>query len=322
MHSCWGPAAPHAHQVLAGLAAALPFLIEGTLPQPWHCQLLGHPRALGFCSQHGQGAAESQAQLRNDQKTEAFHGKMKPHNKRAARWVPNATAWVSKFTKHQRQEVSLPSLVKELPLRVVLVSFSAAEGGGENQQPQNKPWTVCPGQGARLPRVTTVSTATTAPQPCSIHRAMSPQCPLFSSILGLVGTCNQVPTELIWAQGRAGCAVRLQPGPTASCYPGQNLDFFFPLPAWGQSWLLRGDRKTITTFQAGGKTVTKVGLERIKDSDIKAMPRGWVGSNPTCHSERGGLVDQVVIQRWSQKPEQTEGVTLRWPQLGGLSTQL
>lgn len=68
--------------------------------------------------------------------------------------------------------------------------------------------------------------------------------------------------------------------------------------------------------------MTKVGLERIRDSGIKTMPRGWVGSNPTCHSEQRGLVDQVVIQRWLQKPEQTEGVTLRWPQLGGLSTQL
>lgn len=175
---------------------------------------------------------------------------MKPHEERAARWVINATAWVSKFTKHQRQEVSLPSLAKELPLRVVWVSFSAAKGGGENQHPQNNPRTVHPGRGAVLPRATTaVSTAMAAPRPCPIHRATSPPCPPLSSILGLVGA--PVPQS---GPGRAD----LGTGQSRLCCPitawansqllalAKTLIFFFPFPCMGaviQSWLLGGVKK-------------------------------------------------------------------------------
>lgn len=136
-----------------------PFLLGPCCPSrsPWDGQQLcrplhqpshgtasspGHPKLLGLCSQqfHGQGIAQSQARLRNDHKTEALYRKMKPHDERGARRVLNATAWVSKFTKHQRQEVSLTPLAKELPLRVLWVSFRAAESGGKKQQhPQNNP---------------------------------------------------------------------------------------------------------------------------------------------------------------------------------------
>lgn len=134
----------------------------------------------------------------------------------------NATAWVSKFSEHQRQEVSLPSLEKELPLSIVWVSFSTAEGGGENQHPKTTPRTVHPGRGAaaQLPRVTTTSTATAAPWPCSIHRATSLPCPLLSSILGLMG------------------AQVLQSGPgRADLGTGQSR-LCCPITAWANSQLL------------------------------------------------------------------------------------
>lgn len=163
---------------------------------------------------------------------------MKPHEERAARWVINATAWVSKFTKHQRQEVSLPSLAKELPLRVVWVSFSAAKGGGENQHPQNNPRTVHPGRGAVLPRATTaVSTAMAAPRPCPIHRATSPPCPPLSSILGLVGA--PVPqsgpgrADLGTGQSRLCCPITARANSQLLALAKTLI--FFPLSLHGSS---------------------------------------------------------------------------------------
>lgn len=66
--------------VLSGLAPTLP--PAGTAPQPGTASSWGHPKVL--CSPHSQGVARSQAQLRNDHKTEAFYGKMKPHQEREA----------------------------------------------------------------------------------------------------------------------------------------------------------------------------------------------------------------------------------------------
>lgn len=221
---------------------------------------------------------------------------MKPHEEQAARWVINATAWVSKFTKHQRQEVSLPSLAKELPLKVVWVSCSAAKGGGENQHPQNNPRTVHPGRGAVLPRVTTaVSTAMVAPRPCPIHRATSLPCPLLSSILGLMGA--PVPQS---GPGRAD----LGTGQSRLCCPitawanSQLLALaktliFFPLSLHGSSDTVMaagGGKKTNTPFQAGEKTMAKVGLERIKETQVsRQCPEdGWGAvTQPARASDQG-----------------------------------
>lgn len=128
----------------------------------------------------------------------------------------------------QRQQLGFQSLIntkdrkfhclrlrRSFPSRLCGFPLAQHKVGEKTNTPKTTPGTVHPGRGAALPRVTTVPPAMAAPQPCpcSIH------VPSFPAFWGSwePQPCNQAPAELIWAQGRAGCAVRLQPGPRASC---------------------------------------------------------------------------------------------------------
>lgn len=135
--------------------------------------------------------------------------------------------------------------------------------------------------------MTAVSTAMAAPQLCPIHRALSLMCPLLPCILGLVGA--PVPqsgpsrADLGTGQSRLCCPIAARANSQLLALAKTLI--FFPVSLHGDSDTVLaagGGKKTTNPFQAGEKTVAKVGLERIKETQVSRQ----------CPEDRWGAVTQ------------------------------
>lgn len=271
--------------------------------------------------------------------------KTKPSDEQEAHWAFNATALVSKFTKAPPEAGSFTifSLVlcplakvsaSQLPLRFVWVSFSAAEGGRENQCHQNKPpdTTVRAGLGGEQqgrppsspPRQHHGLTDSTAPCPRQARLSLPcPHCvPSFPWGSGETRHRNQALAQPFSAAGAERAAPSdysppAREGSQLLTHTKALILFFLSLlpPDRGSDGASAAGatKKTPLPLPAGEKTVTEVALEAIKGTHVSpAMTNRRVGScNPSCKqratSACGSSVDTKVVKK---KKNKIEGVTL------------